>query len=78
MVQLVTSCAGLAGPEPCRGQEEECEPWGHCLVDKQDVYSVEEKEEAQDEAAGARSFLPAFPFRFHQRRVLHWSQGPRT
>ena len=42
-----TSCAGLAGPEPCRGQEEECKPWGHCLVDKQDVYSVEEKEEAQ-------------------------------
>lgn len=25
-----------------------------------------------------RSFLPAFPFRFHQRRVLHWSQRPRT
>lgn len=42
-----TSCAGLSCPEPWGGQEEEGEPWGYCLVDKQDVYSVEEKEEAE-------------------------------
>ena len=42
-----TSCAGLVSPEPWGGQKEGGKPWGYCLVDKQDVYSVEEKEEAE-------------------------------
>jgi len=56
-----TSCAGLASPEPRRGQEEECEPRGYCLMDKQDFIQWRRKRRPRDEAAGAPVFPSCLP-----------------
>lgn len=75
-----TSCAELARREACGGgQEEEGEPWGCCLVDKQDVYSGEKEEEARERSYWCLglSFLPSPPCSAHTHSTAPGA-APRT